>query len=298
MTKGDLFRLLLLAALWGAVFMLARVIAPSLGPVVTAEVRTALASLALVSYVALANSNLQLRKFWRFYGCVGFINTGLPFVLTAYSALYIPAAYVAFLNALSPLFGAVISAFWLQERLSARLLLGLFIGLVGVGTLVGFGPIKLTPEVWAAIASGLSAALCYGIAGAYMRDRSKEAPPLGIATGSQVAASLFLIPFIPLSPILIEPSTTVILASIFAGVFCGALAYLLYYRLIRDIGPTKALTVTFLVPVFAMIFGYLFLKEPVTVSMVIGCVLIFLGTSLVLEMRFMGRLLGNERVAH
>jgi drug/metabolite transporter (DMT)-like permease len=280
---ADAARLVALAAIWGASFIFIRVAVVPLGPVATAELRVVLASVTLLAWLGFAGIGLGLREHWRLYLVVGTLNSALPFALWAFSAIHLPASYLVVLNATSPLFGAAVSAVWLRERITARAALGLAAGVAGVGMLVGLGPVQPTPAVLWAIAAGALAALLYAVAAAYMKHRSSAVDAAAVATGSQLGATLVLAPLLaPLAPVA-WPTPAEWAAVVALGVLCTGIAYLLYFRLIADVGPTRALTVTFLIPLFGMLWGALFLGEAITPVMAAGCALVLAGTALILR---------------
>jgi drug/metabolite transporter (DMT)-like permease len=282
---ADVARLVALAAIWGASFIFIRVAVIPLGPAATAELRVALASLTLLAWLRFAEVDLRWREHWRFYLAVGTLNSAAPFALWAFSAIHIPASYLVVLNATSPLFGAVVSALWLRERVTGRVTLGLAAGVAGVALLVGLGPVRPTPAVLWAIAAGALAALSYAVAAAFMKRRAAGVDAAAIATGSQLGATLILAPLLaPLAPVA-WPTPAEWTAVVALGVVCTGIAYLLYFRLIADVGPTRALTVTFLIPLFGMLWGALFLGEAITPVMATGCALVLVGTALIVLRR-------------
>ena len=282
MRAADLARLILLAAIWGGSFLFMRIAAPPLGPIATAELRVLLAGVTLLAWLRFAGIGLAWHQHWRLYLIVGTVNSAAPFALWAFSALHLPASYLAVLNATAPMFGALVSAVWLRERFTLRAAAGLAGGVAGVAMLAGLGPVRPSPMVlWAILACAVGA-LCYAIAAAYMRRRAAAADSAAVATGSQLGASLALAPFLPVMPPAAWPGAGEWIAAVLLGVLCTGLAYLLYFRLIADAGATRALTVTFLIPVFGMLWGAVFLDEAITATMVVGCGLILLGTALIL----------------
>ncbi len=281
MRSLDLARLLILAAIWGASFLFMRIIAPVLGALWTAEVRVALAGIAMLLFMMATRRAMDFRSNWKQYLALGTLNSALPFALFSFAALTLPAGYSAILNATSPLWGALAGAAMLGEKLTARKIAGMAIGVIGVAFLVRLGPAAFTPQVMLAALACVAAALCYGIAGAYSKKKSSGiAPPL-MATGSQLGAALALLPFLPLSPVRGEITSFVLLIAVLLALLCSAVAYFIYFRLIADVGPTKALTVTFLIPLFALVWGALFLHEAVNLNTMIGCGLVVLATWLV-----------------
>lgn len=281
MRSADLFRLLILAAIWGASFLFMRIVAPVLGALWTAEVRVAIAGVAMLLLMLATNRAMQFRSNWKQYLILGTLNSAVPFALFSYAALTLPAGYSAILNATSPLWGALIGAAVLGETLTPRKIAGLLAGVIGVAFLVRLGPVAFSSQVLIAALACVGAALCYGIAGAYSKKKSTGiAPPL-MATGSQLGAALVLLPFLPLSPVRAEVTPLVMLIAAMLALLCSAVAYFIYFRLIADLGPTKALTVTFLIPLFALVWGALFLQEAINLNTLIGCALVVLATWLV-----------------
>ncbi len=281
MRSADLARLLILAAIWGASFLFMRLIAPVLGALWTAEVRVAIAGIAMLLFMTAMRRPMHFQSNWKQYLILGTLNSALPFALFSYAALSLPAGYSAILNATSPLWGALVGALMLNEALSARKVAGLVIGVIGVAFLVRLGPAQFTPQLLLAALACVAAALCYGIAGAYSKKKSSGiAPPL-MATGSQLGAALVLLPFVQLSPIRGDITPFVMLIAAMLALLCSAVAYFIYFRLIADIGPTKALTVTFLIPLFALVWGAVFLREEINLNTLIGCALVVTATWLV-----------------
>ncbi len=281
---GDIVRLVTLAAIWGGSFIFMRVLAPVLGPVVTADLRVLIAGIALIVYFRIIRFDAEWRRFWKQYLFIGAVNSALPFFLFSFAALHIPASYSVIMNSTSPFFAALFSAVWLSDRLTAKKVIGLLIGAVGVAFVAGIGVAKSSPMFNLALAACILAAVCYGLTATYIKKWGGELKPMGIAGGSQLMAGLLLIPVIPLAPVRTAITPTVAVTVLVFALLCSAIAYLLYYRLIADMGPTKALTVTFLMPVFGMIWGALILAETITAPMLIGTALILLGTTLVLNL--------------
>ena len=281
MRPADTARLVALAAIWGASFLFTRIAAPALGPVLTAEARTLIAGIALAIYFGFTGYNPEWRRWGRQYVVVGILTSGLPFLLWAYAALTLTAGLMSVLNATSPMWGALCSAVLLRERLTGRRIVGLLIGMVGVALVTR--PEAGTAVPYGAMAAALGAALCYGLAGAYMKRWASAVPARGMAVGTQLVAGILLIPFIPLAPPQATPSLLIIVSVLMLGLMCGAIAYLLYFRLVADIGATGALTVTYLIPVFGVLWGALFLGEPLALPMLAGGVLVICGTVLVLR---------------
>ncbi len=287
MRPADLLRLLTLAMIWGASFLLIRIAAPVMGPVLLIAVRVALAGLTLLLFARLTGKDLQFRRYWKQYAIIGVINSAIPFVLIATAELQLPASLAAILNATSPLFGAIFAYLWLKDPLTPRKILGLVMGFLGVAVLAGWSPLVLTTGVLIAAVCSLLGAASYGLGSVYTKARAGGAPALGMATGSQLAAAVALMPLVPFTLPSAPPGRATIIAVLVLAFVCTALAYIIYFRLVVDVGPLSALTVTFLVPIFATLWGALFLHEQVTLSMIVGCAMIFVGTGLILGLRLL-----------
>jgi drug/metabolite transporter (DMT)-like permease len=279
MRRGDVARLVALAAIWGGSFMFIRITAPVIGPAATADWRMLVAGIALAVYFRFVGFDPQWRRHGAQYVLVGVMNSAAPFLLYAYAALELSAGLMAVLNATSPMFGALLSALFLSERLSARRVAGLVLGIAGVA-------LVSRPESgagWMGIGAALGASLLYGLTGVYLRRFAKDVPSRGMAVGTQLSGGLLLLPLVAVLPPP-EPVTAIVAASVLVlGLVCGAVAYLLYFRLIADIGPTRALTVTYLIPIFGVLWGALFLGESLSIAMLAGAALVILGTLLVLK---------------
>ena len=280
MTAASLARLLILSAIWGGSFLLIRVGAPALGPVPLMEARVMLAALFLAGVGLLLRRPLAWRAHWRHYLFVGFFNSALPFLLFGYAALTLSAAMLSILNATSPLWGALIAAAWQRAPLGGRTLAGLALGITGVGLLVGFDRIALQPRAGIAIAASLTAALCYAVASNYAKT-AKTVEPFANAHGSMWAASLLMAPALLAFPPVAVPTAGIVALVAALGVICSGVAYLLYFRLIEDIGAAPALTVTFLIPLFGTFFGWLVLDEAVGWHTLAGGAVVIAGTALV-----------------
>jgi drug/metabolite transporter (DMT)-like permease len=280
MRRRDLVDLVLLAALWGASFLFTRIAAPAFGPLALAELRVAIAAVMLLALLAWRADLAEVRRHAGRFVLLGAVNTAIPFSLFAYAALTISAGLASILNATAPLFTALIAFAWLRERLTPLQWAGMAIGIAGVAGLsaekAGLG----SAGSGLAIGAGVLASVSYGLSANIVKRWFTGVRPLSVAAGSQSAAALLLLPFaLPTWPA--APLRTLDWASAIAlGVLCTGVAYILYFRLIARVGPASAMTVTFLIPAFAMLWGGVFLGEAVTVSMLAGCAVILAGTAL------------------
>ena len=280
--------LVMLAAMWGASFVLMHISAVEFGALPTAAMRVGIAALFLIPLVWLNSLLPELKKHWRKTFFVGLLNSGIPFACISFALLTISTGFSAIVNATVPMFGALIAWLWLKDTLTTSRVLGLVVGFVGVAMLAwrATGPAAAfsstasgTAPGWAVLAC-LAACLCYGVAASYTKRYLTGIPPLVTAAGSQIGATLGLaLPAAVLWPTRM-PSVSAWLALLVVGVVCTGLAYILFFRLIENAGPQRALSVTFLVPVFAVFYGAVFLGEAVTPWMLTCAAVIVCGTAL------------------
>ena len=279
MRLADYARLFVLAAIWGGSFIFMRVLAPALGAVPTAALRVAIAGVAMVAYLRLARIDMAWRTRWWHYWVIGMLNSGIPFTLFSFAALHLPAGYSAIVNSLTPLFGALFAALWLGEPLRPARLTGLALGMTGV-TLVAWRG-GHAPDAWfvPAVLACVGSTICYALTGIYLEKFAAGFPPLATAGCSLLASSILLLPVAAaLAPPLAAFTLPIVLCLAALSLLCSAVAYTIYYRLMRDVGPTRAFTVTFLTPGFGMLWGLLFLGERVTPIMLLGFALVVSGT--------------------
>ena len=278
----------LLAAVWGSSFMFMRLGVTEFGALPTAGVRVAIAALFLLPVLWHQGLGSDLRQHWKSTFFVGLLNSAIPFACYAYALLSISTGLSSILNATVPLFGALVAWLWLKDRPHSMKILGLLIGFLGVAMLA-WGKDSFKPDAsglvtgWAVLAC-LGACLCYGISASFTKRYLTGVPSLSIATGSQIGATIGLaLPTLWLWPSH-TPSNSAWLALLALGVLCTALAYVLYFRLINAVGAAGSLTVTFLIPVFAILYGVVFLGEAVTAWMLLCGVIILTGTALSMDL--------------
>lgn len=278
----DLGELLLLAAIWGASFLFMRLGAHEFGAIPLAALRVAGASLFLLPLLAARQGLTELRRDWRPLLVVGLLNSALPFALYSYAALSITAGLSSILNATTPLWGALVAWAWLSQGLTASRIAGLALGFAGV-VFLAWDQASFKPggSGWAVLAC-LLATLCYGIAANFTKRFLSGCSPLTVATGSQFSAALLLAgPAVFFWPAAL-PSAPAWAAVAALALLCTGVAYILYFRLMQRIGPTNTIAVTFLIPGFAVVWGWLFLAESFTWRMAGGCAIVLLGTALAL----------------
>ena len=283
MNNADIARLLCLAALWGGSFSFMRVVAPVFGGIGTMWLRIGIAGLVLLAYARITHVDLAFGKWWKQYLFIGLMNSALPFALFAFAMKTLPAGYGAILNGAAPFFAAIFAALMLKEKLSPPRMAGLLLGFAGVGVVMNLGTLTLDRDTCIAAAACIAATCSYGFIIVYTKKYTQGAPNMGIAVGTLLLPALLVSPLGVTSLPAAWPSTIVLFSLLGLAIFCSAIAYLLYFRLIRDVGPTKAITVTFLVPVFGVMWGALFFGESLNGGAMFGGVLVLIGVALVLE---------------
>jgi len=280
-TPADYARLVALAAIWGAAFIFMRVAAPVLGAVWTPELRVLLGGLALLAWLRATGVDPGLRAHWRSYLIVGGIGIAAPFALYSFAAIHAPASLLAIVNATSPIFGLAWGALFREERVTARKATGLALGIAGVVLIARPQGIDQDPMFGWAVAAALGACCLYGVVGVLVKRFSGGATPRAMAAGNQLAAAVVLIPLLPFVPPLAAPSALVWANVLALALLASGVAFVLYFRLIADVGATRALTVTYLIPLFGIFWGWLFLGEALPAAALAGGALILAGTVLV-----------------
>lgn len=288
MRPRDIAELIALAAVWGASFLFMRVAAPAFGPAALAFVRGAVAALALLPLLAWRGQLVPALPHWRPLLLVGLTGSALPFLLFNVAALAMSGGAMSIFNATTPMWGAAIAAVWWRERLGGARIAGLALGFAGVVVLAAdhaglrtdqASVVPISPLL--AVAACLLAPLLYGFTATYAKKMLADVPPLAQAGGSQLAAALWLAPLAAVWWPATAPAPLPWAAALALALLCSALAYLLYFRLIAHAGPTNAMSVTFLIPAFAVFWGWWLLDEAITAPMLVGCAGVFAGTALV-----------------
>lgn len=283
MPLSALIRLLLLGMIWGASFLFQRITVPVVGASFTAAIRLALSAAMLVFVLRLLGRSLDLRRQWRAWLWLGTISAALPFLCFAYAARSLPAGYMAVINATVPLLTVIFAALLWRVRASWSKRIGVVVGLIGVGVLARYGSLGMNTQALLAIGLCFVASALYAYSSLFIRQHHANVNPLVLAAASQLGAAVAILPLglwnLPTS----LPPTGVIVSLLVLGLVCTGLAYVLYFQLISDVGSEKAVTNTFLVPVFAQIWGALFLHEHLTLAGALGFALVLLAVALVLE---------------
>ena len=296
---GWLAQFVALGAIWGSSFMFMRLAVADFGPVATATLRVSLGALFLLPLLLWRGQWPALRARWRAIFFVGLLNSGIPFALFAFSLLTITTGLSSIINATVPMFGALVAWLWLGERPGLWRIAGLVLGFVGV-SLLAWDQAGLRADasglhpIWAMLAC-LGACISYALAASYTRLYLHDVPPLAAATGSQIGAALGMaLPALWLWPQQ-APSQAAWLSLLVLGALCTGVAYLLYFRLLGSASPTRALAVTYLIPLFAVSYGVTLLDEPFTPGMGLSALVILLGTAMATGMIDPGALLRRMR---
>jgi drug/metabolite transporter (DMT)-like permease len=280
--RAELAQFVLLGAIWGTSFLFMRIATVEFGVLPLAAVRVFIAAACLLPMLAWRGLAAPFRRHWKVACALGVLNPAIPFACFSYALLSITTGLSAILNATVPLFGALVAWAWLGDRPTGSRLLGLAIGSGGVAVLAwdDIGASGAAAGTTGAVLACLLATLCYALSATATKRYLDGVPPLVTAAAGQFGAAVGLIvPAVWLWPAHM-PSAGAWGAVIALGVACTGFAYVLYFQLIEHAGPARAVVVTFLVPVFALIYGALFLGEPVTLKMLLCGAIVLCGTAL------------------
>lgn len=281
MKSSSFSQLLLLGALWGAAFMFMRVAVPEFGAFSMAAARVGLACVMMLVLVVALRQSMDFRRRWKTYLAIGGVNTAIPFIAYSFAAQHIPAGYSAIANSTTPVWSALIMWLWFKQPLGPLKWIGITFAFAGVLVLVGLQPVALTPLVIAGIVAAVLAASMYATASFLIKRYLNEQTGLAAATGMVWGATMWLLlPGLFFAPA-VMPSVTAWGAVLAMSVFCTVAGYVLFFHLIKTIGPQRASSVAFLFPAFAAFWGWLILSEPITFNMVAGMVFVLIGTALV-----------------
>ncbi|RYC43034.1 DMT family transporter [Pectobacterium zantedeschiae] len=290
MRVADYLRLILLAAIWGASFLFMRIAVPQFGAINTAFLRVLFGLTGLAVILFMLKSSFDFKGKFKSSLMLGVINSGLPFLMYCLAAKWLPAGYSAILNATTPLMGALIGFSCFAEKLTVRKWAGVILGVVGIAMIITIGEVQSADKQIAGVIACLIATGCYGIASFLTRSwisNKGGLDPKIVAFGSQMGASIFLLPFFiwssstgPEVNWLQQEAWISVLA---VGVICTAFAYILYFRLIADVGPLRSLTVTFLIPPFGMLWGYIVLGETINDGFMMGAIIISIAVWMVVS---------------
>jgi len=268
---SSIVQLIVLGAIWGGSFLFMRIAVNDFGPVPLVEVRLVLGSLLLLPFLWRDRAKFTLRR-WPMMALIGAINSGLPFLLFAWGAERAPAGVGAIANGMTALCAALVGFVFFHEKLRTNQSIALCAGFAGIivlasGKMAGF-------SVGWASAAGALASVLYGLGLHMARRHLAGLPSAALASVTLGSAALLAAPF----AIATWPDRTIPLNSWLSGaalgVLCTGIAFVLFYRLIARIGANRTSIVTYLIPPFGVAWGALFLGEPVTITMIIACVMI------------------------
>ncbi len=285
MRPADLARLVALAAMWGASYLFMRSAVPQLGAVLLIWLRVLVAGVALATFLYATGGNVGWSRHWTSFLFVGAVGLALPFVLIAEALTTIDASTAAILNALSPLFATVFAALWIRDPITPAKAAGIALCLLGTAVLVGWTPKPMSGRELLAAGMSVAATAIYGYTIVFTKVRLKDARPLGTAAATLLFAAMTLTPLVPFAPAprgLASVTPLAWAAVVGLALVSTTVAFIFYYRLIADVGPVKAITVTLLVPIFGMLWGVAFLGEALTAGRIAGCAIILAGCALIL----------------
>jgi len=277
MPLASFARLILLAAIWGASFLFLRIGVPVFGPGKLIVLRVGIAAIFLLGVAHFLKKRLPWRGNLRRFFIMGALNSGLPFMLYAFAAQKLNASLLSIVNATAPIFGALVAAIWLRTPLTRTALTGLAISFAGVTLIVGTSAGTHGDGWWLAICAALGAPLCYAFATSYSRRHAMDISAFDQSHGSMWAATIAVLPLALFSPLRQAPGLHDWLSVLALAVVCTGWAFMIFFRLVDEIGPARTLTVTFLIPVSALVLGGLFLGERPGPGEFAGMALIFLG---------------------
>ena len=281
MTPRQATALVALAALWGASFIFIDIAVPALGAIGMADARASLAAVLLAVYALLTRQSLRAGVPLHVVALVGAVNVAAPFALISAAQLTIPPSLAAIINATAPLVSAAFATLWLAEPLTPRKALGLALGLLGVTLVVGLAPVDLDAKTLLAAASSTAAAACYAAGGHLHKRHFAHVSPTVAAALQQFAAGALLTPLLLADPINEAPDPGQLACIVALAIGASGVGYLIYFQLIADVGATSAMTVTYLVPVFGVLWAALFRGDDITVGMLVGAALVLAGIALV-----------------
>lgn len=268
--------------MWGGSYLFMRYAVPHFGAVLMIELRVLIAGVALALFVYATGGRLGWRRHWRAYLFVGAVGLALPFVLIAQALKSIDASTGAILNSLAPLWASIAAAIWIRDPITPPKAIGIALCLFGTAVLVGWTPAPVTMPELIGSAMVVAATVIYGYTIVFTKVYLREAVPISTSAATLLLAAVALLPFTPMTRDVTAIAPMAWLAVIGLALVSTTVAFIFYYRLIHDVGPVKAITTTLLVPVFGMLWGVVFLGEPLTAGRIAGCAIILAGCSLIL----------------
>jgi drug/metabolite transporter (DMT)-like permease len=288
MSPRVLASLVYCGAAFGGAFLFMRLAAPELPALIVAFGRVTIAALILLPFAG-RERIAAMRAHWRDYAVVGFFMAAAPFALFAYAERSLTAGLGSIINATTPLWTAIVLAAWVHRAPAARRIAAIVVGFAGVGIIVGLEGLQLAPDALIGVVAATAGAASYGIALTYIRQRMAPQPPVQLALGQLIAASLMLAPLAVLSAGDVVPSTESAVAMLGIALFSTAIAWPVLFGLNRDVGPMATSSVTFLNPVFGSLWGALFLAETISPTFLAGALLVAVSLALIFDVRLPAR---------
>ena len=285
MRPAQLAWLIALGAIWGSSFLFMKIAVPAFGPsAMMMGGRIGIAAVVLTVFAWLLKKSLPRGRQWKPAIITGIFYAAIPLVLWGYAAQTLSVSLLSIINATAPLFGAALSLLWLRERTSAKGLVGLALGFVGVAVLVGGEEFRAGETPALAISAAFAASILYGGISLYNQS-AKIADPYSNVLGALWVATLMMLPLMVMFPLRETPGMAAWSSVAALGILCTAIAYVVYFRLIEQIGAAPTLTVTYLIPLFGVLWGVMFLDERIGVHHVAGAAMILAGIALVAKSR-------------
>lgn len=278
--------LVLLSAIWSTTFIFLKYLAPFFGSSGTACFRLLSASVFLLIVYRFLKYRINWKRDWKFLCIIGIINASIPFCCFAFAALYIPTSLSAILNSLTPFFGVVFAAVFFKEKITPSKLIGLSCGVLGVYLISCNKIIINNSKAFLGVIAVIAATACYGLATNMIKKYGEEVDVKALTCGSQLFAGLALLPIFIKAGAKSDITIKAALIMLCFGILCSAIAYLIFFYLVKTVGPISSLTVTFLIPIFSVLWGKLLLHEIIYPSMIVGILLIFTGTLIITKPNF------------
>ena len=279
MTRRYSVYLLVLGAIWGSSYLFIKVGVRDFSPPALVEIRLVCAAPLLVAFALRRYGLTALRAAWREALVLGIANAAIPFTLIAWGERHVDSGVAAVANSSVPIFVAILAVWFVpSERSTGLRLVGVALGLVGVAILAGVHP---AGGWWGAAGTGavVLASVSYAVSNLYAGRRMRVGGPV-LAAGSMVVALVILAPFAAVSLPSHAPGWKSVGSGVALGLLGTALAQILSYRMIRIWGSSRSVLVAYMLPAFALLYGAIFLSEPLTWQKVLGLLMILAGVAL------------------
>ena len=277
LSRNNFISLIIVSGLWGSSFIFLKLIAPVFGPLLTSSFRLVFAGLFMLIYFLITKKKASIKKNLKWYLIIGVLNSSIPFTLYAFAALYIPANLSVILNSTAPMFGMIFGYLIIGDKFSVQKVTGLLIGTLGVAVITSVTFVENDKMIYLALFACIGSAILYGFSGTLVKKYTSDIDAEELTFGSMLLAGIVLIPFAVSDFSQIYSNLDTLLLLVLFGIFCTAVPYLLFYRLLKEIGPVKALMVTYLMPVFGIIWSVTFLGEVIELRSIVGLFIIFIG---------------------